>query len=356
MNSDKCWIGIDVGESSTSLCFLTSCNKISRATALGSGTREIAAALAKVDPKCIEAIVLESGAGHRLPRELAALGFPVTTVDSFRAAKFLSIRAMKTDDNDARGLAEIARYALQSSISVHVKNVTCEQIRLQLALRNQLLGQRVAARNALRSHLRTLGCGATRLASPTKLRGMVEAETERMKQEALGDVVPEVIALLEIVEALESCASRLDSRIKMRAQDSSITEKFMKIPGVGPVTALSFYSAIENPHRFPCSANVGAYLGLVPRLRQSGSVSHRGRITKAGNKLLRSHLYMSAGVMMSRARQDTAMGDWAKSLGTRVGYSKARIALARKLAVVMLTIWKADKAFTCYPAALATNA
>ena len=180
MNAEKYWIGIDVGESSTSLCFLTTSNKIEHATAAGSGTREIAKALARVDPKCIEAVALESGAGHRLPRELAALGFPVTTVDSFRAAKFLSIRSMKTDANDARGLAEVARYALETGISVHVKNVTCEQIRVQLALRHQLIGQRVAARGALRSHLRTLGSDIKRMASPTKLRDQVEVEMERM--------------------------------------------------------------------------------------------------------------------------------------------------------------------------------
>ena len=352
MNSEKYWIGIDVGESSTSLCFLTTSNKIEHATAAGSGTRDIAEALARVDPKCIEAVALESGAGHRLPRELAALGFPVTTVDSFRAAKFLSIRSMKTDANDARGLAEVARYALETGISVHVKNVTCEQIRVQLALRHQLIGQRVAARGALRSHLRTLGSDVKRMASPTKLRDQVEVEMERMREAGLGDSVPEILSLLELAQALDAATYCLDVRLKMRAAANPITERFMLIPGVGPVTALSFFSAIENPHRFKRSADVGAYLGLVPRLRQSGSTSKSGRITRAGNKMTRSHLYMSAGVLMSRALQQTQMGDWAKSLQERMRFNKARVALARKLAVVMLTIWKTGSTFKCYPEAV----
>jgi transposase len=123
----------------------------------------------------------------------------------------------------------------------------------------------------------------------------------------------------------------------------------MKIPGVGSVTALSFFSAIENPHRFKRSADVGAYLGLVPRLRQSGSMSHSGRITRAGNKMTRTHLYMSACVLMSRALEQTQLGDWAKSLQERIRFNKARVALARKLAVVMLTIWKTGSTFKCYP-------
>ena len=349
MEIEHYWIGIDVGEKNTSICFLTRQNEIHLSKAPGTNTREIASVLANVDPKCIEVIVLEASTGHRLPRELAALGFPIVTVDPRVARKFLSIRAIKSDDNDARGLAEIAKYGIKSSLCVHVKNVACEQIRMQLTLRDQLISQRVAVRNALRSHLRTLGSERTRLPAPTKMRDELQSDLDHMKRAGLGDSVPEILTLLEMVEAFESCARRLDVRMKKSAESNPVTARFLGIPGVGPVTALSFYSAIENPHRFSRSTDVGDYLGLVPALRQSGSMSRSGRITRAGNRLTRGHLYMSAGVIISRSRDATALRDWAKSLQERIGFGKARIALARKLAVVMLTIWKAEANFKAYP-------
>lgn len=349
MGRDQYWIGVDLGETSSSICFLNADNAVSHTQTPGASTREIAAGLEKVDQKCIEAIVLESSAGHKLPRELAALGFPILTVDARLAHKFLSIRSLKTDDNDARGLAEIAKYGSHSSLRVHIKSVTCEQVRLQLALRDQLLRNKVAARNALRAHLRTLGSELTRLPSPTRLHRDLQPEIERMRREGLSEMVPEIVLMMEMVEALQACAKRLDIRIKRLAQGYPIVSKFTKIPGVGPITALSFFSAIENPHRFRRSADVGAYLGLVPGLKQSGSIKRSGRITKAGNKLARGHLYMSAGTIMTRNRQNTEMGDWANALHKRIGFSKARVALARKLAVIMLSIWKADTHFLNYP-------
>lgn len=91
------------------------------------------------------------------------------------------------------------------------------------------------------------------------------------------------------------------------------------------------------------------YLGLVPALKQSGRKSRIGKITRKGNSLTRSRLWISAGVVISRALLDSAIGDWAKELQRRIGFGKSRIALARKIAVVMLSIWKADSKFICYP-------
>lgn len=122
----------------------------------------------------------------------------------------------------------------------------------------------------------------------------------------------------------------------------------MEIPGVGPLCALSFYSAIEDPSRFSSAADVGAYLGLVPRRHQSGEASRSIGITKTGSKLTRQHLVTSA-LVMKRCTSDCALRDWGVTLKARIGAGRAKVAVARKLAIVMLNIWKTGARFEPYP-------
>ena len=280
---------------------------------------------------------------------MAALGYPVLSIDPSRARKFLSIRAVKSDENDALGLAEIARHGATTKLAVHVKNVTSEQLRVRLTLRDQLVRQKGAARSSLRDHLRTLNSDVTTLPPPTRLRAFVDAEVTKIEASGLGEIVPDILALLDVAEALTRCVEKLDKRLETIARNLPVTQRLLAIPGVGPIVALSFYSAIEDPHRFSRSSDVGAYFGLTPSIKQSGATLRRGRISKAGNKLTRCHLVMSASVILGRAAMQTALGDWARELKARIGWGKARVALARKLAVVMLTIWKNNQSFVPYP-------
>jgi hypothetical protein len=119
----------------------------------------------------------------------------------------------------------------------------------------------------------------------------------------------------------------------------------MTIPGVGVICALSFYTAIEDPYRFRHSDDVGPYLGLVPKVTESGHSSRHGRITKMGNTMTRTHLIAAAMSLMQQADQDCALRRWALSLAERGGRPKARTALARKLAVIMLSMWKTEQVF-----------
>jgi transposase len=124
----------------------------------------------------------------------------------------------------------------------------------------------------------------------------------------------------------------------------------MEIPGVGWVCALSFYTAIGDPNRFARPDDVGAYLGLVPRRYQSGEVSRTRGITKTGSKLTRQHLVTAAMVMRTR-KVDCALRDWGLVLKDRIGGGRSRVAMARKLAGVMLCMWKSGDRFEPYPSA-----
>ena len=123
----------------------------------------------------------------------------------------------------------------------------------------------------------------------------------------------------------------------------------MEVPGVGVICALSFYSAVEDPDRFRSASDVGAYLGLSPRRYQSGGISRTFGITKAGSKLTRTHL-VTAATVFGNIAPDCRLKRWSVALRERAGGKRARVALARKLAVILLTMWKNGTHFELSPA------
>lgn len=163
------------------------------------------------------------------------------------------------------------------------------------------------------------------------------------------DLRPQLAPLVEVAEALRQYGRRLAQALEKRAEEESATRLFMEIPGVGPLCALCFFTAIDTPFRFRRNEDVAAYLGLVPRRYQSGDLTRSRGITKTGSTLTRQHL-IAAALNMRIQKRDGALRDWEAALRERVGSGRARVALARKLAVLMLTMWKSGAHFESYPA------
>lgn len=349
MTSNPKWVGLDIGEQETRICILGEGEQDRIERLVCSTPAAIAEALSCNSLSRIIHVVCESGSSPQLIRHLQRTGFPVTVVDARKASRFLAIRQNKTDINDARGLAEIARLGPPGALASHLKSPETQLLRSRLVMRDQILRQRGAISNALRSLLRVHGSQLTRLPPASRLRIELSAELGRLLAETGIDLTGQILPLLHINETFSTFLAIEDKAIAGLAEANPITKRFMQVPGVGPVTALSFFSAVEDPRRFGRSSDVGPYLGLVPRMRQSGSSSLRSRITKAGSKLTRGHLAMSASVMLSRAATRCAIIDWGRSLAKRIGYSKAKVAVARKLAVLLLSLWKSGEDFEAYP-------
>lgn len=345
----RLWVGLDVGEVSTAICVLGADEAPVLECSSGSSPAEIANHLAVFENDVLASMVMETGAVHSLARHLKRMGFPVVVLDAGKVSRFLSIRHNKTDCNDARGLAEIARLERHSHLAANIRGPECQQIRDQLIVRNQLIRQRTASRNALRSMLRNQGSQIRQITMGRDFRNRAEVELRAVADEAGQDTADCIRSLLDLCEAQTRYVGQLDRRLARLSADIPVVQRFRQIPGVGPICAISFYSAIENPFRFPNSASVGAYLGMVPRLKQSGVELRRSGITKAGDTLTRGHLIMSAGVMISRAAGRSAIRDWGVELAAKIGYRRARVAVARKLAVAMLSIWKSGTNFQPYP-------
>jgi transposase len=119
----------------------------------------------------------------------------------------------------------------------------------------------------------------------------------------------------------------------------------MSIPGVGAVTAATYVSAIEEPENFRSSRAVGAWLGLTTRRYQSGEVDYDGHISKRGDHHLRGLLYEAALVMLTRSTVDSSLRAWGLQLKERLGFKRAAVAVARKLAVIMHAMLKSGTFF-----------
>lgn len=343
------WIGLDVGEANASVCVLDHSGAPVFECSTHSSPHDIADCLIEFQFSDIEALAMETGAPPTLSAQLSKLGFPVTVLDAGKARKVLALRRHKTDTNDARGIAEIARLGGVPRIAVHVRGPEAQQIRTELALRHRLVWVRTAIRNCLRSMLRNYGSEIKLLGVGSALGPRMEAELSALARGGVSEAARTLRPLIDLCVQLDSTIRKIDKDLKKRAESNPVTNRFLAIPGVGPICALSFYAAIDEPGRFNRPSDVGPYLGMVPSLKQSGKALRRSHISRAGDRLTRSNLALSAGVMMSRAKQKCALSEWGSELAKRTGYGRARVALGRKLAVVMLTMWQTGRDFDPYP-------
>jgi transposase len=145
--------------------------------------------------------------------------------------------------------------------------------------------------------------------------------------------------LLEARKTIGEQIAELDRKVMKLARGDSQVRTFMTAPGIGPITALLFKATIDNPMRFTRSRDVGAYLGLTPRRHASGEIDWTGRISKCGDALLRCYLFEAAGVLLTRVPKWSALKAWGTRLAKRNGLKKAKVAAARKLAVILHRMW-----------------
>ena len=348
MGSGTVWVGLDLGLARTNICVLDELGIPLREQPCPTILGDMEEALAPFPKPTIGMIAVEAGSDTHIVRKLLDRGYPVAIFEARKASKFLAIRRNKTDSSDARGLADLARLGRNTVSQVHLKSLECQQLRSKLIMRHKLVHLRLAAEGAVRSRLVLYGRRFKSPAAYGATREHVEKELAQLRTEEGIDLFDDLLPLVEICDGLRSYMKRLDLELAQRARDHPVCNLLMEVPGVGPITALSFYSAIEDPDRFRHASDVAAYLGLVPRRYQSGDVSRTVGITKNGSKLTRSHLVTAATVLRARA-PDCALKDWALALKERVGSSRSRVALARKLAIVMLSMWKCGRHFEPYP-------
>ena len=159
------------------------------------------------------------------------------------------------------------------------------------------------------------------------------------------DLVPIIQPMLVAWRKLREQIAAFDKAVRALAKASPTCRLLMSVPGIGVVSVLSYVSTVEDPGRFPRSRSVGAHMGLTPKQYQSGEIDRSGRISKCGDVLARTLLYEAAVVILTRVKRASRLKDWAQAIACRSGFGKARVALARKLSVILHSVWRSGEPF-----------
>jgi transposase len=333
------YAGLDVSDKSTHLCVVDGEGAVVRRDVVASDPDVLAKWLKRHVPD-LSRVVLETGPlSTFLYHGLVERDVAVICICARHAKKALSARVNKSDVNDAESLAQLARTGWYKA--VHIKAGATHIDRAALKIRQQLVTTKNACANQLRGMLKLFGLRMGTVTTPNKRRERLEALYHQRP-----DLKPVFAPLIAMIEAAEAELAKSTRLLDARAEACPIAARLMSVPGVGPITALTFKSAIEDPARFERSSSAGAYAGLAPRRNQSGERDTKGRISKAGDPMLRAALYEAANSILIRLKRPCAIKDWGMKLAETKGLKRARIAVARKLATLLHHLWQTETEFS----------
>jgi transposase len=319
--------GLDVSLKDVSICVSDGGGQVLWRGDVINDAAAVVAALRRHAPGLVRAVLETGSCGVHLYRGLEAASVPIVCICARHAKGVLKCKINKSDANDAEGLAQLARTGWYRE--VYVKSADAHVIRAHLLARQQINKARRNFENQIRALLRVFGLKVGQVA-----RGRFEARVTGLLERVPALRLP-IEQLLASRRALEASQAALEGEAKRLAAADERCRTLQTMPGVGPLTALAFVSAMDEPSRFAKSSSVGAYLGLTPRSYQSGEVAWTGRISKTGDALSRALLYEAANVLMVRVKAPLPLKIWALGLAARIGGKKARVALARKMAVIL---------------------
>jgi transposase len=235
---------------------------------------------------------------------------------------------VKSDRNDARGIAQLMR--LGWFRPVHCKSMSAQETRSLLTARKLVQSKLHDIENSLRGILRSFGL---KVGKTTELRF-----AGRIEELVAGHPHLQAIAtaLLAVRAVLRKEFAAFEKQAHKLARSDARTRLLMSTPAVGPIVALTYVSAIDDPARFKSSKQAGAHYGLTPKKHQSGETDYTGRISKIGDGSVRTALYEAAHIILTKPLKGCSkLKSWAMRIARRSGMSKAKVALARRLAVIM---------------------
>ena len=330
------YIGLDVSLKETAISVRRDGQRVWRGKC-PSDPGAIAGVLRRRAPNA-KRVVFETGPlSVWLFHALSAEGLPAICIDARHAKAALDMAPNKTDANDADGLAHLAEVGFYRE--VRVKGFDSMLVRTRVAARRRLVRMSTELSNQIRGLMKTFG-----LVVPVAKGGRFESEVRRLLegQDGLAGVI---VPLLDVWIAVRGLAAELGRQLLSYARHSADCLRLMSIPGIGAITATSFVTAVEDPANFRSSRAVGAWVGLTTRRYQSGEVDYDGHISRRGDAHLRGLLYEAATVVLTRANADSTLRAWGLKLRERIGFKRAAVAVARKLAVIMHAVLKSGQTF-----------
>ncbi|MCW3477890.1 IS110 family RNA-guided transposase [Limobrevibacterium gyesilva] len=325
------YVGIDVSLKESSLCMGDAKGTIVREAKVASGPEALCHLVAELGFP-VTRIGLEAGPLSQWLREgLVDAGFEVVLLETRHVKAALSAMTVKTDRKDARGIAQLLRMGWYRP--VHAKSVGSQAVRALLVGRKLLQSKLLDVELSIRGILRGFGLKVGEVS-----RGRFEA---RVRELADGHGILEAVirAMLQARAALWNEFTRLHREMLKIARADHVCWRLMSAPGVGALVAITYRSAVDDPERFGKSRTVGAYFGLTPKKYQSGETDIDGGISRVGDVMVRTALFEAAHIMLTRATRFSVLKRWAMGVAKRRGMKRAKVALARKLAMVLHRMW-----------------
>ncbi len=333
----KYYAGLDVSMEETAVCVVDSEGEVVSEAKVASEPEAIAGYLAPWSKSLAKVGHEAGGLSPWLHAGLQGRGVPAICIETRRMKAYAKASPVKTDRRDAKLIALAVRAGLYRA--VHVKSAAAHKLRLALTSRLAVLRQARQLQGKVRGDLKVFGIKLGRVGSGG-FAGRVKARLEDHD-----DLWALIAPLLELRQALLAQVRRYDGLLRRLAREDEVCRLLMTAPGVGVLTALAFRASIEIPERFRRSSMVPPALGLTPRIDQSGESARCGAITKAGDKLLRSLLFEAANALLTRTRKSCALKRWGLRIAKRRGMNRARVAVARKLAIILHRMWRDGAAF-----------
>ena len=329
-------IGMDLGDKKHQVCILDKAGKIITAEGIDNNR----ATVTKFFKRYRGAVVaMETGTHSRWVSQIAEAEGLEVLVGNARKLRMIWESRQKSDPRDAVMLARIARFDRELLCPIRHRG---EQVQMDLEIiraRDLLVGTRTGMINHVRGVVKSMG---ERLAASSTASFGHKAKIPEALNEALQP-------MLETIRELTQKIHAYNLMIKKAADNKyPETEQLRQVGGVGPLTALAYVLTLEEPARFAKSRMVGAYLGLVPRLDQSGQIDKQLRITKHGDGYLRRLLVGSAHYILGPFGPDCDLRTFGLKLMQRGGKNakkRAVVAVARKLAVLLHALWRSGQQY-----------
>jgi transposase len=325
------YAGLDVSLEQTSVCVVDVQGHVVREAKVASEPEALIRFLG-CQELAIARVGLEAGPlSQWLYAGLVSAGYEAVLLETRHVKAALSAMTVKTDRRDARGIAQLLRLGWYRS--VHAKSASAQEVRSLLTARKLIQGKLLDIESGIRGVLRGFGLKVGAIS-----RGRFEA---RIRDLVEGQAMLETVigSMLAARTALQTEFARLHRSLLALVRNDPVCRQLMSVPGVGAVVAMTFRSGVDDPSRFRRSRDVGPHFGLTPRKYQSGETDVTGSISKVGDRMVRTALYEAASVMLTRTVRMSPLRSWAMGVAKRRGAKKARVALARKLGVVLHRMW-----------------
>jgi transposase len=322
------YAGIDVSLEQSSVCIVDAGGKIVREGKVASEPEALIAWLQAAGVK-LARIGLEAGPlSQWLYAAMKEAGLAVELLETRHVRDAFKAMSVKTDRKDAQGIAQLMR--LGWFRPVHCKSMAAQETRAMLVARKLVQSKLHDVEMSLRGILRGFGLKVGK----TKRSEFAGRVKELVSGHANLEGVVE--ALLEVRAVLLREFNGFEKRVRQMARANEQVQLLVTTPSVGAVVGLTFAAAVDDPARFKSSKLVGAHFGMTPRKYQSGETDITGRISKVGDATVRAVLFESAHIVLTKPLKGCPnLKSWAMRLAKRAGMKKAKVAVARRLAVIM---------------------